>query len=145
MPLLVEKIQDGTVIDRIDAGKGLRVLQALGIAEGVPQGRIALIINVPSRHLGHKDILKIEGVFLDIKAVSKIALISPQARINIIRESKVQKKQDVALPDSIEGVGKCPNPKCITNLDKLETKFKKSGAKLRCLFCERLFNAQELI
>lgn len=143
MPLLVEKITNGTVIDRIEPGRGIRVMQALGL--DAHSGRIALVVNVPSHHMGHKDILKVEGVFLDPKALNKLALISPRVRINLIIDSKVSKKQDVSLPDVVVGVAKCPNPKCITNSVKVETSFKRAGAQLRCFFCERLFDASELI
>jgi len=144
-PLLVEKISDGTVIDRIDAGKGWRVLAMLGLNSGAPQGRIALVVNVPSRHMGKKDILKIEGVYVEPKMANKIALISPQARLNIIKGSKVSKKLDVFLPDNVAGIGKCPNPKCISNSEKIETGFSRRDHHLRCRFCERLFNAEELV
>lgn len=144
-PLLVEKISDGTVIDRIDAGKGWRVLAMLGLTSGAPQGRIALVVNVPSRQMGRKDILKIEGIYVDPKMANKIALISPHARLNIIMGSKVAKKLDVSLPDMVRGIGKCPNPKCITNSEMAETGFARRNGHLRCRFCERLFNAEELV
>jgi len=57
--LLVSKIENGTVIDHIPAGRALTVLRILGISgkEGL---RVALVMNVESKKLGKKDIVKIE-------------------------------------------------------------------------------------
>ncbi len=144
--ILVEKIENGTVIDHIEAGRGLRVLQILGIAEGAPSGRVALMVNVPSKKMGRKDILKIEGFFADSKSANKIALACPRARLNIIKKGKVVQKIDVRLPEGMEGIARCPNPQCITNSEpSTTTYFAREGGMLRCGFCERLFDAPELV
>ena len=44
--LIVRKIKDGTVIDHIEAGKGLKVLNALGIV-GKVCNVIKIALNVP--------------------------------------------------------------------------------------------------
>ncbi len=145
MPLSVQKIVEGTVIDHIAAGAGSRVLQILSASYPI-NGMAALIINAPSKQLGRKDIVKIEGVFIDEKTANRIALVAPNATLNIIRGSKAVEKHHVEMPLSLSGVLHCPNPKCITNFERSSTSFVKSCAgKLRCRHCERLFSPDELV
>ncbi|MEM3031276.1 MAG: aspartate carbamoyltransferase regulatory subunit [Candidatus Micrarchaeia archaeon] len=145
MPLAVEKIENGTVIDHITAGKGLRVLDILGIRSGF-EGRAALVMNVPSKKMGRKDIVKVEGKFLDEKDVDKIAVIAPQATLNIIRNGEVKEKRAVRLPSFISGVFRCPNPKCVTNFERMSSRFAvERGPMMRCSYCERAFSPDELV
>jgi aspartate carbamoyltransferase regulatory subunit len=58
--LRVKKICDGTVIDHIAAGNALAVLRILGI-KGREGTVVSILMNVPSKTLGKKDIVKIEG------------------------------------------------------------------------------------
>jgi len=142
MPLVVEKINEGTVIDHISAGAGSKVLQILS-AQYPISGTAALIINAPSKRLGRKDIVKIEGVFIDEKTANRISLIAPKATMNIIRGGKVSDKHSVEMPKVLLGLLKCPNPKCITNIERAETSFTPDGKKLRCRHCERAFKPDE--
>jgi aspartate carbamoyltransferase regulatory subunit len=147
MPLVVEKIESGTVIDHIPAGMGLKVLEILKIDRNYG-ARVALMMNVPSKKIGKKDIVKVEGKTLDDKAVNKIALIAPNATLNIIKNSEVVEKKIVQLPKELRGVSKCPNPQCITNFEPIETLFKienHAEMKFRCFFCEMAFEAKELL
>jgi len=147
MPLVVEKIEDGTVIDHIPAGLGLKVLEILRIDRSYG-ARVALMMNVPSKKIGKKDIVKVEGKMLDDKSVNKIALIAPNATLNIIKNSEVVEKKVVQLPTELRGAFKCPNPECITNMEPIETLFrmeKPAERKLRCGFCEMTFEASELL
>ena len=150
MPLLIERIQEGTVIDRIQAFRGIRVLEILKLIpssskQGEMKARIALVINVPSHHMSRKDILKIEGRELQPAEVNKIALIAPQARLNVIRDGKVAKKQDVKLPAKLEDIAICPNPQCISRSERESSVFNNESGGLRCQYCERLFASSELL
>ncbi len=141
--LKVEPIENGTVIDHIQAGKGKRVLELLGIIEGY-EGRVALVMNVNSKTMGKKDIVKIADKFIEGELANLVALVSPKSSINIIKGSKVSKKYQVELPDSLQGIGICPNPNCISNVESAERKFQRHDELYRCFYCERLFRAEEL-
>lgn len=141
--LTVDTIEMGTVVDHIEAGKGAKVLEILGIKEDYPH-RVALVIHAPSKKSGGKDIVKIEGKQVDEKIANIIALVSPGATINIIKNEKVEKKFNVKLPNELKGAGRCPNPNCITN-HETPTSFEKENDGYRCHYCERLFKAQELV
>ncbi|MCD6522142.1 MAG: aspartate carbamoyltransferase regulatory subunit [Candidatus Diapherotrites archaeon] len=140
--LMVRHIENGTVIDHIDAGKGLEVLKVLG---GAGDTTIVLAINVQSKKKGKKDILKLENKFLDKDKMDLIAIISPNTTINVIREGKVVEKINAEMPEEINGVLKCINPKCITNAPRepVTTSFtvKKNPVMLKCKYCSTEFPA----
>jgi aspartate carbamoyltransferase regulatory subunit len=137
----VTPIKNGTVIDHITCNMALKVLSILGITEGGVNSTVSVLMHVPSGKAGWKDVVKIEDRELDAKEVDKIALISPFATINIIRNYNVAEKHRVELPDVVKGIVKCANLNCITNLkEPVESKFEvisRDPPNLRCWFCER--------
>jgi len=145
--LLVRKIESGTVIDHIPAGKGLEVINILNVNLKHNETAVVLV-NVPSRKMGRKDVIKVENKQLSDWEVNKIALIAPTASLNIIKNWKVIEKQNVKLPEILVGVINCPNISCITNTDEyLKKKFiveKERPLKLRCFYCERMFEREEI-
>ncbi|MEM3422898.1 MAG: aspartate carbamoyltransferase regulatory subunit [Candidatus Bilamarchaeaceae archaeon] len=144
--LNVEPIEKGTVIDHIKAGMGAKVLKIMGIDDS-SKHRVALMMNAPSKKMGAKDIVKIAEKIITEKEANIIALISPGATVNIINNSKVEKKYTVDLPQKLDGIGICPNPNCITNSESdIKRIFTKEGEDdYRCYFCERVFKAKELV
>jgi aspartate carbamoyltransferase regulatory subunit len=134
--LLVRRIKNGTVIDHIDAGEALNVVKILGIA-GTTTEALSIATNVMSGQMGKKDIVKLSNRELSKEEVDRIALISPRATINIIRNYKVYKKKGVEIPTLIEGSVRCPNPGCITNTNEpILSRFAVMPNGLRCLYCE---------
>jgi len=146
--LRVRKIKRGTVIDHISAGNALNVLKILGIS-GKEGYVVSISINVSSKKFGKKDIVKIEERELDPKEVDKIALLAPNATINIVRNYRVVDKQRVKLPDELEGFPRCINPSCVVNSgEPIEPKFlvdSKEPVKLRCKYCTRLMDQEDII
>ena len=140
--LKVQPIRNGTVIDHVSAGKALKVLEVLGLAHGKATGAtISLLTRVPSDREGRKDIIKIEDRELTPAEVQMVALISPGASINIIRNFAVAEKFNVELPGAIEGLVECPNPNCISNQrEPVPSQFQvesESPLRLNCFYCER--------
>jgi len=89
--LIVRRIKEGTVIDHINEGKGLQVLSALGI-EGKDGSLITIALNVPSGKYRKKDIIKVENNFLHDDDTNKLAVIAPNATVNIIKNYKLVEK-----------------------------------------------------
>jgi aspartate carbamoyltransferase regulatory subunit len=137
----VTPIRNGTVIDHITMGMALKVLKIIGVAEDV-SSTVSVLMHVPSKKAGWKDIVKIEDRELDPKELDRIALISPNATINIIRDYNVAEKFVVEVPNVVKGVMKCSNPGCITNQNEpVEPEFvveSKKPITLRCVYCDRL-------
>jgi aspartate carbamoyltransferase regulatory subunit len=146
--LLVRRIKDGTVIDHIEAGKALVVLRVIDIT-GKDGNVITVALNVPSNKHIKKDIVKIENRFLMKYETDKLALIAPRATINIIKEYKLVEKRKIQLPDSIVGIFRCPNLKCISNseedirstLDIVD----KQNIILECRYCARTLTINDLV
>lgn len=147
--LLVSKIKEGTVIDHIRAGFALEILKMLGITgrEGIA---ISIAMNVDSKTLGTKDILKIEQKELRKSEWDKIALLSPKATINLIEDFDVVEKADVELPDEITGIINCPNPTCVSRMEgeQIEGQFQvvsKTPPELKCAFCGTFIKGEDLV
>jgi len=146
--LLVRRIKDGTVIDHIEAGKALVVLRIIDIT-GKDGNVITVALNVPSNKHIKKDIVKIENRFLMKYETDKLALIAPRATINIIKDYKLVEKRKIQLPDSIVGIFRCPNLKCISNseedirstLDIVD----KQNIILECRYCARTLTINDLV
>lgn len=145
--LLVRRIREGTVIDHIDGGKGLKVLDALQI-DGTDGGLITIALNVPSGKFKKKDIIKVENKFLKDDDTNKLAVIAPKATINMIKDYRLVEKRRVLLPNEIDRIFKCTNPDCITNSDeKIESVMDvvdKAGRILRCRYCSRTLDVDRL-
>jgi len=135
----ISPIKDGTVIDHINPGQAPIVLKILGIEAGTRMV-VSLAMNVQSKKLGRKDIVKIEDRELNEKETNKIALIAPGATINIIRNYQVVKKEKVHLPGIIEEILKCQNPNCVSNDERepINSKFvleNREPVVLKCYYC----------
>jgi len=145
--LLVRRIKEGTVIDHIDEGKGLQVLDALGI-NGRDGGLITIALNVPSGKYKKKDIIKVENKFLKDDDTNKLAVIAPQATVNIIKDYKLVEKRRVALPTEIDRIFRCSNPECVTNstehIESIMDVINKEGRVLKCRYCGRILDVNQL-
>ncbi len=140
--LRVKRIENGTVIDHIIAGQALNVLKILGIPDS-SQGVVSVLLNSPGK-FGIKDVVKIENRELNVREVDRIALIAPNATINIIRNFNVSQKKKVHIPIFVEGVVKCVNPNCISNSNEpVTSKFDvavEGCLRLRCTYCGRFIS-----
>ncbi|MCQ1535056.1 aspartate carbamoyltransferase regulatory subunit [Methanosarcina sp. KYL-1] len=142
--LKIQAIEEGTVIDHIKAGQALNVLRILGISSGC-KGTVSFVMNAPGSG-GRKDVVKIEGRELNVAELNRIALISPKATINIIRDFEVVQKNMVVLPSYVEGVVRCTNSNCISNSSEpIKSKFSVLQSEdgvvtLRCLYCEHVIS-----
>ena len=146
--LLVSKIRNGTVIDHISGGYALDVVKILGIT-GKTNGIVLIAMHVPSKQLGLKDIVKVEGRELEPEEVDKIALLAPGASINIVRNYQVMDKKRVKLPSSIRGIVKCGNPACISNSNEpVQTQFyvkSQEPLMIRCHYCSFLMEKEDIL
>jgi aspartate carbamoyltransferase regulatory subunit len=145
--LLVRRIEQGTVIDHIDPGKAFNVLKTLNIT-GSDGNIVTVALNVPSSKRQKKDIIKIENKFLENSDTDRIALISPHATINIIKNYKVAEKRKIQVPDYITGIFKCSNINCITNEEKNSIPtivlLDKTDIVLKCKYCSRILDINDL-
>lgn len=135
----IDRIENGIVLDHIQAGNALLIYKSLKLSElDCP---IAIITNVQSQRLGKKDILKIEKkVDLDLQV---LGFLDKGISVNIIKDSKLVEKKKLRLPREVRGIISCKNPRCITSVEKnIEQVFQLSNeqdATYRCVYCESKF------
>ncbi len=142
--LQVEAIKNGTVIDHIPAQVGIKVLKLFSMHKS--NQRVTIGLNLPSSALGHKDLLKIENVFINEDQASKLALYAPHATVNQIENYQVVKKLALTLPEQVNNVFACPNSNCITHGEPVESSFrvfaKAHDVRLKCKYCEKVFSRE---
>jgi len=144
--LSVSAIKNGTVIDHIPAKSMFKVLQILGL-DNVDE-MITFGTNFESKKLGKKGIIKVSNMFFLDEEINKIALVAPEAKLNIIKEYEVVEKKVVEVPDKIIGIARCVNPQCITNHENITTRFQvvsKKDVSLKCHYCGKITNQENLV
>ena len=134
--MIIDAIKNGIVIDHIAAGKAMELYGILGL--GKLDCTVAILKNVVSGKLGRKDIIKIDRV-LDLDW-DVIGYVDPNITVNIIRDGERVEKRLLKLPETITGVIRCKNPRCITSVEQeLPQVFKltdRAGRVYRCMYCE---------
>ncbi len=144
--LIVNAIKNGTVIDHIPAKNLFKVISILSL-ENI-DSQITFGTNLESKRLGSKAIVKIADKYFLDEEINKIALVAPQAKLNIIRDYEVVEKRVVEVPESITGIVKCVNPTCITNVEEVKTKFTvivKNEVTLKCYYCEKITLQNQMV
>ncbi len=143
--LKISAIDEGTVIDHIPTDATFKVAEILDLAEH--KGIVSIATNLQSKRIGKKAIIKVGGKSLTQDEVNKIAIVAPDATVNIIKGYDVKEKIKVKTPDIILNVVKCSNPACITNNEPTSTKFyvvKKDPLKIKCHYCERNMGKEDI-
>ncbi|NLZ95881.1 MAG: aspartate carbamoyltransferase regulatory subunit [Bacteroidales bacterium] len=144
--LQVAALKSGTAIDHIPSDQLFKVVSLLGLHE--LKNRITIGNNLDSRKMGSKGIIKISEMFFEEDEINRIALVAPRVKLNIIRNYNVVEKKRVTVPDFVVGIVKCNNPKCITNNEAMQTRFKvvdKEKVTLQCHYCEVKINKEDII
>ncbi len=144
--LAVAALQNGTVIDHIPTASLFKVVNLLGLAN-LNDVSVTIGNNLDSPRLGKKGIIKVADLVFPEATLNRIAVIAPNAVVNIIRDYEVVEKFNVTLPDELIDIVKCNNPKCITNNEPMRTHFHvidREHTTLRCHFCERPVAQQDI-
>ena len=102
----IDSIQNGVVLDHIQAGKSMEIYKYLKLDE--LDCSVAIIKNVRSGRMGKKDIIKIDTpleVDLDV-----LGYIDANITVNIIRDGQQVEKKRLALPRKLTNIVRCKNP-----------------------------------
>jgi len=144
--LLVAALENGTAIDHIPSEHLFKVASLLELDK--MNNRITIGNNLVSKKLGSKGMIKISDKFFAEDEINRIALVAPHVVLNIIRDYEVVEKKTVSLPDKLEGIVTCNNPNCISNNEPMLSLFDvidKENATLRCRYCERKIEKENII
>lgn len=139
--LNISGLNEGIVLDHIEAGKSLDIYYQLGLDSVDCQ--VAIIKNAKSNKMGKKDIIKIDGG-LDLVNLDVLGYIDHNITVNIIRGDKIAEKKTLSLPQKIKNVIYCKNPRCITSIEQeLPNIFYLADEKkevYRCQYCEEKYS-----
>lgn len=137
--LKIDSVEKGLVIDHIQAGKAMEIYQYLNLDK--MDCSVAIIKNAKSNKMGKKDIIKVENnIHMDLKV---LGFIDPSITINVIDEGVIIKKINLELPEQIENIARCKNPRCITSIEQeIVHKFRLTDRNkkiYRCVYCDTAF------
>lgn len=140
--LQVEAIQRGTVIDHIPQGNGIKIVHR--IQKLAPHVRLTVGLNLPSKDMGQKDLVKVDDWLFTEQQAYELALFAPDATINVIDHYEVVNKYKMSLPEHLIGVLTCLNSNCISHNEPVQSHFKVfqhgDHVQLKCHYCERTFS-----
>ncbi|MCI5522875.1 MAG: aspartate carbamoyltransferase regulatory subunit [Treponema sp.] len=139
--LNIEEIKNGLVIDHIQAGLGWKVFKWLGLDKA--NFTTALVVNAQSQKSGKKDIIKVDNIInIDY---SVLGYIDSNITVNVIQDGKIVRKIKMELPEKIEGVIECKNPRCITVTEHyVKSEFRltnKDKKQYRCIYCDATYQS----
>ena len=137
--LNVGKIEEGFVLDHIQAGRSMEIYKYLHLDK--LDCCVAIIKNAKSNKMGKKDIMKIECP-IDFMDLDILGFIDHNITVNIIKNSQVVDKKALSLPKKITNVIRCKNPRCITSIEQeLDHVFVLTDPEneiYRCQYCENI-------
>ena len=143
--LQVVALKNGTVIDHIPTDKLFTVVSLLGLKNS--ESNITIGNNLTSKKLGKKGLIKVADRFFSDEEISRLSVVAPNVKLNIIHNFEVVEKKQVIMPDVVKGIVKCGNPKCITNNEPMTTIFhviNKEKGVLKCHYCEKEQNKEAI-
>lgn len=137
--LKIDSVEKGLVIDHIQAGKAMEVYKYLNLDK--MDCSVAIIKNAKSNKMGKKDIIKVENnITMDLKV---LGFIDPNITINVVDNSEIIRKINLELPEEIDNIAKCINPRCITSVEQeIVHKFRltdKTKKIYRCVYCDTAY------
>ncbi len=139
--LNIGKIEEGFVLDHIQAGKGMQIYTHLGLDK--LDSTVAIIKNAKSKVMGKKDILKVE-CDIDTLNLVVLAFIDHNITVNVIKNVEIIEKRALILPKEITDVIKCHNPRCISSIEQeLPQIFYLADEKkeiYRCKYCDEKYS-----
>lgn len=142
--LNVGKIEEGFVLDHIQAGKSMSIYEHLGLDK--MDCTVAIIKNARSKIMGKKDILKVE-CDIDTLDLDVLAFIDHNITINVIKAGEIIEKRSLKLPREVKNVIKCHNPRCITSIEQeLPHIFFLADEEkeiYRCRYCEEKYSQKD--
>ena len=141
--LNVGAIEEGFVLDHIQAGKAMRIYYDLKLDR--LDCCVAIIKNARSNKMGKKDIIKVECP-VDMLDLDILGFIDHNITVNVIENGEIVEKKKLHLPKRIRNVIQCINPRCITSIEQgLDHVFILTDPEkeiYRCMYCEEKYHSR---
>jgi aspartate carbamoyltransferase regulatory subunit len=136
----IGSIENGINIDHIPCGNAFYIMKILNLYKSEYQTGIGL--NLKSKKIGKKDLIKIENRHLTEQEIQAISLFAVGSTLSILENFKVIKKFNLSLPEIIDQIIVCPNKRCVSHhhVSKfLTTANRNNLIELKCYYCEKSF------
>ncbi len=143
--MMVASIQNGTVLDHIPSDRLFAVASVLRLDK--LNENITIGNNLPSHRSGSKGLIKVANKFFTEEELGRIALLASGVHLNIIHDYEVEEKRVIELPENVKGLLRCPNPKCITNNEPMDSLFEvidREAGIFRCHYCGRKIRREQI-
>lgn len=139
----LDGVTTGIVLDHIQAGKGWEIYNLLGLDK--LECTVAIIQRVSSDKYGKKDIIKIDGeVDIDLDV---LGYFDTNITVNMIKDNELDNKVHLKLPEKLEGIIECRNPRCITSVEQeIVHRFRLADPatkKYRCVYCDSVYKEKK--
>lgn len=138
--LVVEAICNGTVIDHIPADRTLQVVAFLTTDKDC----YFLGVNLNSTSVGKKGIVKLQDKKISDRQLQILAALAPKATVNVIENYRIIEKKELTAPKDVVNLFKCPNARCVSNHEDIDTRFTLGISEHCCFYCERSFSVSRL-
>ncbi len=136
-------IANGVNIDHIPQGNALNILRYLRLERKYPVG---IGLNLPSKRMVIKDLIKIENYTLTEEQIKAISVLAPRATFSEIINYEVVKKFQLTTPEMIESLVICPNHRCVSHQYRSKFKFINVTDKIiaHCSYCDHNYDLAEI-
>lgn len=140
--LNVGQLNEGVVLDHIEAGKSMQIYKYLKLDK--MDCCVAIIKNAHSNKMGKKDIIKVECP-IDQLDLNVLGYIDHNITVNIIQNATIVAKKELKLPKQLVNIIHCKNPRCITSIEQeLDQVFLLTDPEkevYRCKYCEEKYRS----
>ncbi len=136
--MMVAAIENGTVLDHIPSERLFDVVSMLHLDK--MNNAITIGYNLKSAAMGSKSIIKIADKYFTDEELNQLSVVAPNITLCVIKDYEIIEKRPVVMPEELVGIVRCPNPKCITNNEPMQTRFRSVGegkSILRCSYCNK--------
>ena len=129
--MMVAAIENGTVLDHIPSDRLFDVVSLLHLDK--MSNSVTIGYNLKSAVMGTKSIIKIADKYFTDEELNQLSVVAPNISLCVI-------KRMVVMPEKLVGIVRCPNPKCITNNEPMQTRFSTTSpgsSIIRCSYCNK--------
>ena len=139
--LNISGLQEGVVLDHIQAGKSLDIYYHLGL-DRLTDCQVAIIKNARSSKMGRKDIIKVEGPIDNID-LDVLGYIDHNITGKLRSRNHGPLKLGHYILAKFPCKARCKNPRCITSIEQeLPHIFylaDETTETYRCMYCEEKY------
>lgn len=138
-------IENGFNLDHIPQGNAWYIVKILQLFNSDSQTGVGL--NLPSKTIGRKDLIKVENRTLSEDEINKISLFCFNATLSIIKNFAVIEKKTITITSEIDDLIVCLNSNCVSKIHK--SKFytffnREHQIMVRCHYCNQSFLLKDI-